>query len=145
MLRSTNGITENEFTIEFRDETTGQVMTVRDLLNPIQASSKDIGTTLVLNTNEQDQLDWLRQKMQLSEIEASPQILVMGSTSAILAQIENIGEHKVIAVIGRNERQITAAVDAVRTTFAYSVEVSRRNYWDLLPRNTELVAFARFL
>jgi hypothetical protein len=145
MLRATTGITEKEFSIEFRDETTGQVIAVRDLLNPIHASSKDIGTTLVLNTNEQEQLDWLTQRMQLSAVEASPQILVMGSAPAILSQIENIGEHKVIAVIGRNERQITAAVEAVRTAFAYSVEVSRRNYWDLLPKNTELVTFARSL
>jgi hypothetical protein len=145
MLRSTSGITEDEFSLEFRDDTTGQVKSLRELMNPIQANSKNLGTTVVLNTSEEDQVEWLMQQVQLSEADASPQIAVMGSASAILSQIENIDNSKVLAVIGRNERQITAAADAIRTTYAYSHEVSKKDYWEALPSNTELVSFGRTL
>ena len=145
MLRSTSGITENEFSLEFRDDTTGQTKTLSDLLSPIQANSKDVGTTVVLNTSEEDQVEWMMKQMQLSESEASPQITVMSTASAVLSQIENIGNSKVIAVLGRDERQITAAADAVRTLFAYSLEVSQKDYWKLLPANTELVSLERVI
>lgn len=143
MLRSTSGTTESEFSLEFRDETTGQTKMLSDLLSPIQANSKDVGTTVVLNTSEEDQVEWMMKQMQLSESEASPQITVMSTASAVLSQIENIGNSKVIAVIGRNERQITAAADAVRTVFAYSLEASQKDYWRLLPAHTELISFER--
>lgn len=143
MLRSTSGITESEFSLEFRDNSTGQTKTLSDLLSPIQANSKDVGTTVVLNTSEEDQVEWMMKQMQLSESEATPQITVMSTASAVLSQVENIGNSKVIAVIGRNERQITAAADAVRTIFAYSLEVSQKDYWKLLPAHTELVSFER--
>ena len=67
----------------------------------------------------------------------------MGSASAILSQLENIENSKVLAVIGRNERQINAAADVIRNTFAYSYEVSKKSYWEMLPSNTELVSFGR--
>jgi len=143
MLRSTSGITEEEFSLEFRDDLTGEIKSLRDLMNPIQAGSKNIGTTIVLNTSEEDQVEWLMQQLQLSQADASPEIAVMGSASAILSQLENIENSKVLAVIGRNERQINAAADVIRNTFAYSYEVSKKSYWEMLPSNTELVSFGR--
>jgi hypothetical protein len=143
MLRSTSGITEEEFSLELRDDMTGETKSLRDLMNPIQASSKNIGTTVVLNTSEEDQVEWLMQQLELSEADASPEIAVIGSASAILSQLENIENSKVLAVIGRNERQINAAADVIRNTFAYSYEVSKKSYWEMLPSNTELVSFGR--
>lgn len=144
MLRSTTGISESEFSLEFRDETTREVKSLRELINPIQANANEVGTTAVLNSTEEDQVNWLMSQLHLPDEDASPQLVVMGSASAILSQIENVSNKKVIAVLGRDERQITAAADAVRTTFAYSVEIPKKGYWENLPANTELVSFDRF-
>ena len=143
MMRTTSGITENEFEIELRDETTGETKTVKELLNPISGRSKDLGTTVVLNTSSDEQIEWLVNQLKLTGQNATSNISVMGSSSAILSQIDNISNPRVIAVVGRNERQINAAADAVRTVFAYSQNIERKDHWSLLPDNTELVSFRR--
>jgi DNA topoisomerase VI subunit B len=143
MMRTTSGITENEFEIELRDETTGETKTVKELLNPISGRSKDLGTTVVLNTSSDEQIEWLVNQLKLTGQNATSNISVMGSSSAILSQIDNISNPRVIAVVGRNERQINAAADAVRTVFAYSQNIERKDHWSLLPYNTELVSFRR--
>jgi hypothetical protein len=143
MMRTTSGITENEFEIELRDETTGETKTVKELLNPISGRSKDLGTTVVLNTSSDEQIEWLVNQLKLTGQNATSNISVMGSSSAILSQIDNISNPRVIAVVGRNERQINAAADAVRTVFAYSQNIERKYHWSLLPDNTELVSFRR--
>jgi hypothetical protein len=143
MMRSTSGITENEFEIELRDETTGETKTIRELLNPISEGSKELGTTIVLNTSTDEQIEWLMNQLKLTGQNATSNISVMGSSAAILSQIENISNPRVIAVIGRNERQINAAADAVRTVFAYSQDIGERAHWKKLPQNTELVSFRR--
>ena len=143
MMRSTSGITENEFKIELRDETTGETKTIKELLNPISGSSKELGTTIVLNTSTDEQIEWLNNQLKLTGQNATSNISVMGSSAAILSQIEGISNPRVIAVVGRNERQINAAVDAVRTVFAYSPDIGERDHWGILPKNTELVSFRR--
>jgi hypothetical protein len=143
MMRSTSGITENEFEIELRDEATGETKTIRELLNPISGGSKELGTTIVLNTSTDEQIEWLTNQLKLTGQNATSNISVMGSSAAILSQIENISNPKVIAVIGRNERQINAAADAVRTVFAYSQDIDEKDHWRMLPQNTELVSFRR--
>jgi hypothetical protein len=143
MMRSTAGIVDNEFEIELRDETTGETKAVKELLNPILRGSKELGTTIVLNTNTDDQIEWLMNKLKLTGHSATSNISVVGSSAAILSQIENISNPRVIAVAGRNERQINAAADAVRTMFAYSQDIGKRDHWRLLPKNTELVSFRR--
>jgi hypothetical protein len=143
MMRTTSGITENEFEIELRDETTGETKTVNELLNPISGRSKDLGTTVVLNTSSDEQIEWLVNQLKLTGQNATSNISVMGSSAAILSQIDNISNPRVIAVVGRNERQINAAADAVRTVFAYSQNIEGKDHWSLLPDNTELVSFRR--
>lgn len=143
MMRSTSGITENEFEIELRDETTGETKSIKDLLNPISGGSKELGTTIVLNTSTDEQIEWLMNQLKLTGQNAVSNISVMGSSAAILSQIENISNPRVIAVVGRNERQINAAADAVRTVFAYSQDIGERDHWRKLPKNTELVSFRR--
>ena len=143
MMRSTSGITEAEFEIELRDETTGETKSIKELLNPISGGSKELGTTIVLNTSTDEQIEWLNNQLKLTGQSATSNISVMGSSAAILSQIENISNPRVIAVVGRNERQINAAVDAVRTVFAYSQDIGERDHWVSLPRNTELVSFRR--
>jgi hypothetical protein len=143
MMRSTSGITENEFEIELRDEVTGETKTVKELLNPISGSSKELGTTVVLNTSSDEQIEWLMNHLKLTVQNATSNVSVMGSSAAILSQIENITNPRVIAAIGRGERQINAAADAVRTVFAYSQDIGKRDHWNLLPHNTELVSFRR--
>lgn len=143
MMRSTSGITENEFEFELRDETTGETKTIRELLNPISGGSKELGTTIVLNTSTDEQIEWLTNQLKLTGQKTTSNVSVMGSSAAILSQIENISNPRVIAVVGRNERQINAAVDAVRTVFAYSQDIGERDHWRMLPKNTELVSFRR--
>ena len=143
MMRSTSGITENEFEIELRDETTGETKTIKELLNPISGNSKDVGTTVVLNTSSDEQIVWLMNQLKLTGQNATSNVSVMGSSAAILSQIENISNPRVIAVLGRSERQINAAADAIRTIFAYSQDVGERDHWRMLPQNTELVSFKR--
>jgi hypothetical protein len=145
MMRSTSGITENEFEIELRDETTGETKTVKELLNPISGNSKELGTTVVLNTSSDEQIEWLMNQLKLTGQNVTASVSVMGSSAAILSQIENISNPRVIAVIGRGERQINAAADAVRTIFAYSQDIGKRDHWSMLPQNTELVSFKRAL
>lgn len=143
MMRSTSGITESEFAMELRDDTTGEIKSIRELLNPISGGSKELGTTIVLNTSTDEQIDWLMNQLKLTGQNATSNVSVMGSSAAILSQIENISNPKVIAVIGRNERQINAAADAVRTVFAYSQDIEEKDHWGALPLNTELVSFRR--
>jgi hypothetical protein len=143
MMRSTSGITENEFEIELRDEATGETKTIKELLNPISGGSKEVGTTIVLNTSTDEQIEWLTNQLKLTGQNATSNISVMGSSAAILSQIENVSNPKVIAVIGRNERQINAAADVVRTVFAYSQDIEEKDHWRALPQNTELISFRR--
>jgi hypothetical protein len=145
MMRSTSGITDNEFAIELRDETTGETKSIRELLNPISGGSKELGTTIVLNTSTDEQIEWLMNHLKLTGQNTTSNISVMGSSAAILSQIENVSNPRVIAVIGRNDRQINAAADAVRTVFAYSQDIEEKNHWKALPQNTELVSFRRAL
>ena len=143
MLRSTSQISMSELSLQFRDESTGQIKSISDLLNPIQANSVDEGTTLVLNSSEEDQIEWLMSQLHLSTEEATPQVAIMGSASSILSQIDTVNNKKVIAVLGRDERQIEASADAVRISFAYSLAAETKEYWKVLPDNTELVSFER--
>ena len=96
-----------------------------------------------MNTSSDEQIEWLVNQLRLTGQNATSNISVMGASSAILSQIDNISNPRVIAVLGRNERQINAAADAVRTVFAYSQNIERKDHWSLLPDNTELVSFRR--
>lgn len=142
-LRSTTQITDREFTWKLFDAKSGQEATIEELIKPLHVSSEGIGLCTVLNSSADEQLAWMGAHNSLSQENLNSGTTILCSSPAVIAQLENVGSPRVIAILGRDDRQISAAATALRDSYAYSREVTSEINLSSLPKGTEFFRFGR--
>jgi len=142
-IRATSSFVDREFSVKVRDESMTEAVSIKELLKPINSNSSGTGLTTVFNSNEDEHMETLSARNDISVEYLDAPICILSGASAISAQLNNVLSRKVIGVIGRNERLAETASLAVRDAYAYSYENCPPLNDEKLPQGLEFVTFGR--
>lgn len=132
-----------ELDFEVIDTQSDSTWTIRELLHAIKKGEGHTAVTVIANSS-QDLESVLISNQHLELIgDEAPELAILVGGEALLQQLDSQSSPHLVAIIGRDDRQLESVKSLLSQTYAYAEAIPSQELLADLPDNVEILQFRR--